>query len=94
MLENARKRVVPLVLMNRYINQSRCETYILSVEFDVWYKKGSVLLRTCILKVKATNTYVLNSRCIQIQQIPYDINQEKSRDIQHPTSYEESEFCV
>ena len=35
MLENVRKMVVPLVLMNRYINQSRCERYILSVEFDV-----------------------------------------------------------
>ena len=39
MLENARKIAVPLVIMNRHINQSRCERYILSVEFDVCYKK-------------------------------------------------------
>ena len=61
MLENARKIVVPLVLMNRPSNQRRHEVYY------VWNcmcdtKKGSLLLRTGVSKVKATNTYVLNSK--------------------------------
>ena len=68
MLENARKVVVPLVLMNRYINQSRCEGYIMSAEFYVWHnQKGSLLLRTGISKVKARNTHVLNSSYIKAQ---------------------------
>ena len=66
MLENAKKIVVPLVLMNRNIKvgvkgilclwNSMCDA-----------KKGSVLLRTGISKVKAKNTYVLNSRYIKVQ---------------------------
>ena len=34
-VENVRKIVVPLVQMNRHINQSMCERYIMSVEFYV-----------------------------------------------------------
>ena len=62
------KIVVSLVLMNRHINQSRCGKYIMSVELYVWYyKKGSILLRRGISKVKAKDTYVLNSRYIKVQ---------------------------
>ena len=66
MIENARKLVVPLVLMNGHIKaslkgilclwNSMCDT-----------KKGSLLLRTGMSKVKAKNAYVLNSRYIEVQ---------------------------
>ena len=42
--------VVPLVLMNRRINQSRCERYIISEELYVWHKQDYLLLRTGISK--------------------------------------------
>ena len=67
-VRNERKVVVSFVLMNRYINQSRCEGYIMSAEFYVWHnQKGSLLLRTGISKVKARNTHVLNSSYIKAQ---------------------------
>ena len=34
-VRNERKVVVPFVLMNRYINHSKCERYIVSVDFYV-----------------------------------------------------------
>ena len=45
-------------------------------------KKGSLLRRTGISKVKSKNNYVPNSR--YIISIPYDINHVKSRYIQDP----------
>ena len=62
-----KKTIVPMVLMNRHINRSRCERYIMSVEFYAWCKKGPLLLRTGVLKAKAKNTHVQNSRYIKVQ---------------------------
>ena len=67
LVENARKLAVPLVQMNRQTNQNTCERYIVSLEWYVWYKKGSLLLRTGIWKVMAKTTYVLDFRYIKVQ---------------------------
>ena len=67
-VENARKMVGPLVHMDRHINQSRCERYLLSVGFlCVIPKEVCLLLRTGISKVNAKNTYVPISRYIKVQ---------------------------
>ena len=66
-VENARKIVVPLVLMNRHINQSRCERYITSVEFYVSYI--SKALFRCVLVYQSQSEKYLrtNFRYIKVQ---------------------------
>ena len=59
MLENARKVIGPLVLMNRHIKVGVKGTLILlNYMCD---KKGSLLLRTRTSKFTTKNTHVLNS---------------------------------
>ena len=60
------KNVIPLVLMNRHINQSRCERNIMSGILCVMQKRLSSATYSYI-KVKAKNTYALNSTYIKVQ---------------------------
>ena len=80
-VENPRKIVVPLVLMNRHINQSRCERYIMSVEFHVWYIKKTLL---CVLVYQKSKRKIVTYEfldALKHNAIPYDCTQVNSRDI-------------